>query len=40
MVEKKKKYCVIIVEILEVVVFVFVESEEQVYELVFNMYYD
>ena len=36
--EKKKKYCVTIVETLEVAVFA--ESEEQAHELVSNMYYD
>ena len=38
--EKKKKYCVTIVETLEVAVSVFAESEEQAHELVSNMYYD
>ena len=37
--EKKKKYCVTIVETLEVAVSVFAESEEQAHELVSNMYY-
>ena len=38
--EKKKKYCVTIVETLEVAVSGFAESEEQAHELVSNMYYD
>jgi hypothetical protein len=41
MAEKKKKYCVTIVETLEVAVYyVYAESEEQAHELVSNMYYD
>ena len=39
MAEKKKKYCVTIVETLEVAVSVFAESEEQAHELVSNRYY-
>ncbi|EPH73345.1 hypothetical protein D929_01672 [Enterococcus faecalis 02-MB-P-10] len=38
--EKKKRYCVTIIETLEVAVTVYAVNEEQAHELVSNLYYD